>query len=209
MQIMSEINVLIVEDEPMVAEDIAEALNNNDFKVSAVVYNEKAALEELKKNTPDIVLLDINLKKGNEGIFIAEEINRTYHIPFVYLTAYSDKATLEMIQHTDPSGYLVKPFTEKGLFAALQLALLSHGKKLKNSFNMPDLGKLNPKLSTPLSDREYELLGKIFDGLTTKEIANTLFISISTVKTHIRNIYLKLDVYSRTAALARIREIMN
>lgn len=205
---MSEVNVLIVEDEPMVAEDIAEALNNIDFKVSAVVYTEKGALEELKNNTPDIVLLDINLKKGNEGIQIAEEINRRYHIPFVYLTAYSDKATLEMVQHTEPSGYLVKPFSEKGLFAALQLALLSHGKKLKNSFTIPDLGKLNSKLSSPLSEREYELLQKIFDGLTTKEIAASLFIATSTVKTHIRHIYLKLDVYSRTGAVARVRDLV-
>lgn len=204
---MSEVNVLIVEDEPMVAEDIAEALNNIDFRVSAVVYTEKAALEELKNNTPDIVLLDINLKKGDEGIHIAEEINRLYHIPFVYLTAYSDKATLEMVQHTEPSGYLVKPFTEKGLFASLQLAMLSHGKRIKNSFSIPDFGKLNSKLPSPLSDREYELLQKIFDGLTTKEIAACLFIAVSTVKTHIRNIYLKLDVYSRTGAVARIREL--
>lgn len=205
---MSEINVLIVEDEPMVAEDIAEALNNIDFKVSAVVYSEKAALEELKNNTPDIVLLDINLKKGNEGMLIAEEINRKYQIPFVYLTAYSDKATLEMVQHTDPSGYLVKPFTEKGLFASLQLALLTHGKKIKTAFTMPELSKLNKKIPIPLSDREYEMLQKIFDGLTSKEISNNLFISVSTVKTHIRNIYLKLDVYSRTAALAKVRYLI-
>ncbi|MCX6317091.1 MAG: response regulator [Bacteroidetes bacterium] len=205
---MSEINVLIVEDEPMVAEDIAEALNNIDFRVSAVVYTEKAALEELEKNRPDIVLLDINLKKGNEGIHIAEEINRLYHIPFVYLTAYSDKATLEMAQHTEPSGYLVKPFTEKNLFAALQLGLLAFGKKMKHVFLLPEINRINQKLASPLSEREYEMLEKIFEGLTTKQMAAQLFIAVSTVKTHIRNIYLKLDVYSRTGAVARIREMM-
>lgn len=204
---MSEINILIVEDEPMVAEDIASALNNIDFKVSAVVYNEKAALEELKSNTPDIALLDINLKKGDEGIRIAEIINKQYRIPFVYLTAYSDKATLEMAQHTEPYGYLVKPFTEKNLFATLQLALLNHGKKIKDSFLLPGLDKINNRLTDSLSDREYEIIQKIFEGNTTKQIAELSFIAVSTVKTHIRNIYIKLDVISRTGAMARIREL--
>ncbi|MBK9937978.1 MAG: response regulator [Chitinophagaceae bacterium] len=205
---MSEVNVLIVEDEPMVAEDIAEALNNIDFKVSAVVYTEKAALEELLQNTPDIAILDINLKNGKEGIQIAEEINRRYHIPFVYLTAYSDKQTLEMAQHTQPAGYLVKPFTEKNLFATSQLALLNHGRRLKDNFSLPALDKINTKLTAPISDREYELLAKIFEGLTTKQMAEQLFIAASTVKTHIRNIYLKLDVINRSGAIARIRELM-
>ena len=205
---MSEVNVLIVEDEPMVAEDIAEALNNIDFKVSAVVYSEKAAMEELLQNTPDIVLLDINLKNGKEGIQIAEEINHRYHIPFVYLTAYSDKLTLEMAQNTQPAGYLVKPFTEKNLFATLQLALLNHGKRLKDKFSLPPVEKINSKLTAPISDREYDLLCKIFEGLTTKQMAEQLFIAVSTVKTHIRNIYLKLDVINRSGAIARIRELM-
>lgn len=205
---MSKAKVLIVEDEPMVAEDIAAALYRIGFVVSGVVYTEQAALEELRDNTPEIALLDINLKAGNEGIRIAEEINRLYHIPFVYLTAYSDKLSLEMAQHTQPSGYVVKPFTEKTLFANLQLALLNHEKKIKEQFSLPPLDKLNTKLLSALSEREYELLAKIFEGLSTKQIAEQLFIAISTVKTHIRSIYLKLDVSNRSGAIARIREIM-
>lgn len=205
---MSKAKVLIVEDEPMVAEDIAAALYRIGFVVSGVVYTEQAALEELRDNTPEIALLDINLKSGNEGIRIAEEINRLYHIPFVYLTAYSDKLSLEMAQHTQPSGYVVKPFTEKTLFANLQLALLNHEKKIKEQFSLPPLDKLNTKLLSALSEREYELLAKIFEGLSTKQIAEQLFIAISTVKTHIRSIYLKLDVSNRSGAIARIREIM-
>ncbi len=205
---MSEINILIVEDEPMVAEDIASALNNIDFKVSAVVYTEKAALEELQNNTPDLALLDINLKHGEEGIRLAEIINEKYRIPFVYLTAYSDKVTLAMAQHTEPYGYVVKPFTEKNLFATLHLALLNYGKKMKDTFLLPALDKINQRLVDSMSEREYEILQRIFEGHTTKQIADLSFIAVSTVKTHIRNIYLKLDVISRTGAIARIRELV-
>lgn len=73
---------------------------------------------------------------------------------------------------------------------------------------MPALDKINTKLTAPISDREYELLAKIFEGLTTKQMAEQLFIAASTVKTHIRNIYLKLDVINRSGAIARIRELM-
>ena len=66
----------------------------------------------------------------------------------------------------------------------------------------------NDKLNARLSDREYDLLAKIFEGLTTKQMAEQLFIAASTVKTHIRNIYLKLDVINRSGAIARIRELM-
>jgi LuxR family maltose regulon positive regulatory protein len=88
------------------------------------------------------------------------------------------------------------------------LALLNHGKRLKDNFSLPTLEKINCKLTVPISEREYDLLCKIFEGLTTKQMAEQLFIAVSTVKTHIRNIYLKLDVINRSGAIARIREIM-
>ena len=90
----------------------------------------------------------------------------------------------------------------------MQLALLNHGQRIKNNFSLPPLEKINDKLNARLSDREYDLLAKIFEGLTTKQMAEQLFIAASTVKTHIRNIYLKLDVINRSGAIARIRELM-
>ena len=95
---MSEVRVLIVEDEPLIAEDIATALANNDFNVSGIAYSMEDALDELKRNLPDLVLLDINLNGGEEGIEIAHEINARYSLPFVFLTSYSDKITLILSQ---------------------------------------------------------------------------------------------------------------
>lgn len=204
---MSEVRVLIVEDEPLIAEDIATALANNDFNVSGIAYSMEDALGELK-NLPDLVLLDINLNGGEEGIEIAKLINERYSLPFVFLTSYSDKITLLHAKNTEPAGYIVKPFTDAGLYATLEIALFNHTQKNKHLFPELTLEKINSVLTNKLSDREFEVTRLIYDGKTNNQIAETLFVSINTVKAHIKNIYMKLDADSRSTVLARLRELL-
>lgn len=202
---MSEVKVLIVEDEPIIAEDIATSLMNNDFDLAGIAYNKEDALLELKKNNADIVLLDINLNGGEEGIEIAEEINKTYHLPFIFLTSYSDKSTLLHAKNSQPAGYIVKPFTDAGLYACLEIALFNHAQKNNHLFPEITLEAINSKLENPLSDREFEVIKLIYDGKTNNQIAESLFVSINTIKAHIKNVYFKLDVGSRSTVLAKIR----
>lgn len=205
---MSDIRVLIVEDEPLIAEDIAQGLEKNEFLVSAVVYSKEDAIEQLNTNLPDMVLLDINLSGEMSGIKIAEKINTQYNIPFIFITSYSDKQTLEKAKFTEPSGYIVKPFNEASLYSTLEIALYNHAQKNKRKF--PDLSfdKINQHLGEPISEREFSLVQLIYDGKTNKQIADTLFISTNTVKKHINNTYLKLDASSRATSIARLRELM-
>lgn len=205
---MSTINVLIVEDEPLIAEDIAQAMEKNDFAVSAIVYSKEDAIEQLNTNLPDIVLLDINLSGEMSGIEIAEKINTVYNIPFIFITSYSDKKTLEKAKQTEPSGYIVKPLTEAGLYSTLEIALYNHAQKNKRKFPELALNKINQHLSDPVSEREFSLLQLIYNGKTNKQIADVLFISTNTVKKHINNTYLKLDASSRATSIARLRELM-
>lgn len=205
---MIEVKVLIVEDEPLIAEDIASSLKNNDFTVSAVVYSKNDALEELKSNMPDLVILDINLNGGEEGIEIATIINEKYLLPFVFLTSYSDKSTLLHAKNTQPSGYIVKPFSDAGLYATLEIAIYNHAQKNKQLF--PDLSPdiINGKLSMVLTDREFDVVKLIYDGKTNNQIAEDLFVSVNTVKAHIKNIHQKLDTDSRSTVIARLRQLM-
>ncbi|MBD0280268.1 MAG: response regulator, partial [Flavisolibacter sp.] len=92
---MSKVKVLIVEDEAIIAENIALYLDNNDFTVSGIAYDDEDALHELKCNTPDTVILDINLNSAKDGIALADYINTQYQLPFLFLTSYSDKETLQ------------------------------------------------------------------------------------------------------------------
>ena len=205
---MTEIRILIVEDEPIIAEDISSALEKNEYKVSAIVYDKEEALSELLKNTPDLALLDINLDGKQDGIEIAEIIARDHHIPFVFLTSYSDKGTLEKAKHTEPSGYIVKPFSEAGLYSTIEIALHNFAQKNKKEFPELSLHRINKSLPETISEREFELLQLIYNGNTNQQIADQLFISLNTVKKHINHMYLKLDSHSRSSTIVRIRELM-
>lgn len=205
---MADVRILIVEDEPIIAEDIASLIEKNDFIVSAIVYTKANALQQLDANLPDLVLLDINLNGEMDGLLIAEKINEEFNIPFVFITSYSDKATLEKAKYTEPSGYIVKPFNEAGLYSTLEIALYNHAQKNKLKFPLLTLEKINKNLTDPVSEREFTLLQLIYDGKTNKQIAEMLFISLNTVKKHINNTYLKLDASSRATAIVCLRRLM-
>jgi DNA-binding NarL/FixJ family response regulator len=205
---MSAIRILIVEDEPLIAENIAMYLNNHDFTVSGIAYDDEEALKELKTNPPDAVLLDVNLESATDGIAIAEYINLHNRVPFVYLTSYSDKSTLERAKNTNPAGYIVKPFNEQTLYTTLQIAMSNFSKQ--NNQHVPSLSitRINKQLPDPLSEREFEVLQLIYEGKTNQQICEALFISMNTVKRHVTNAYFKLDVNSRASAISFVRSLM-
>ncbi len=205
---MNEIKVLIVEDEPVIAQNISMYLNNNDFMVSGIAYDDEEAFSQLATNTPDAVVLDINLESTISGIEIAQHINRDYKIPFIFLTSYADKETLGKAKKVEPSGYIVKPFNEKTLLATLEIAISNYASK--NNYQVPelDIKKINRHLLSPLTDREFDVLQQIYLGKTNNQMAETLFISVNTVKAHIKSGYLKLDAGSRSIAIKRLRELM-
>lgn len=197
-----------MEDEPIIAEDIAALIERNDFVVSAIVYTKENALQELQINLPDLVLLDINLNGAMDGLLIAEKINEQFNIPFVFITSYSDRSTLEKAKYTEPSGYIVKPFNEAGLYSTLEIALYNHAQKNKLKFPPLSLQKINKGLQDFVTEREFTLLELIYEGKTNKQIAELLFISLNTVKKHITHTYLKLDASSRASAIACLRRLM-
>ena len=137
---ISKIKILIVEDELIIAEDLRDTLESMHYEVVGVAYNMARAIHLIEKNHPDIVLLDIMMNGVDVGISIAEEININYKIPFIFVSAFSDRATLERAKTTNPSAYLVKPFQEKSIFAAIELAISKHtyhhgNEKLRSEYN--------------------------------------------------------------------------
>ena len=205
---MSELKILIVEDEPVIAENIAMYLNNYDFTVSAIAYDDDEAISQLKHNTPDAVILDINLESQMNGIQIADHINKHYQLPFLFLTSYADRETLEQAKTVEPWGYIVKPFNEKTLLASLEIAISNFAQRSNQQVPQLRLSKINRHLISPLSEREFDVLQLIYAGKTNQQIAAAIFVSVNTIKKHIQNAYLKLDVASRATVIARLREFM-
>jgi PAS domain S-box-containing protein len=132
---MSQAQVMIVEDEIIVAEDIQRSLKNLGYRISSIVSSGNKAIEDAEKYHPDIVLMDIVLKGDMDGIEAAEQIHFRFNIPVIYLTAYSDEEMLERAKITEPFGYIIKPFNERELHTNIEVALYKYKmeKKLMES----------------------------------------------------------------------------
>ena len=205
---MTEVRILIVEDEPVIAENISLYLNNADFIVSGIAYDAEEARYQLEYNTPDAVLLDINLESEEDGISLAEFINQHFKIPVLFLTSYSDKSTLDRAKTVESWGYIVKPFEEKALLASLEMAIANYTKHTNRLAPQLIFDKINLHLLSPVSEREFEVLQAIYEGKTNQQIADELFVSINTIKKHINSAYLKIDAATRTKAIARLLHFM-
>ncbi|MCF8361359.1 MAG: LytTR family transcriptional regulator DNA-binding domain-containing protein [Prolixibacteraceae bacterium] len=117
------VKVLIVEDEFMIAEDIAMRLDDFGYEVVNTVSNAKQALDIIEKNPVDLALLDINISGPVDGIQLASVIQKKYNIPFIYLTSLASKAVVERAQKTLPSAFLLKPFNDRQVQIAIDMAL--------------------------------------------------------------------------------------
>jgi signal transduction histidine kinase len=120
---MTRARILVVEDERIVAKDISKRLSDLGYKVVASVSSGEAAIETAREAQPDLVLMDVQLKGQVDGIEAAEKIRLDYNIPVIYLTAYADENTLQRAKVTEPFGYIIKPFDERDLHAAIEIAL--------------------------------------------------------------------------------------
>jgi PAS domain S-box-containing protein len=119
---MEQKKVLIVEDERIVAVDIRRTLLSCGYSICGIASNAKEALEKFIHFHPDLVLMDIMLANQDDGIQIAEEIIKIKDVPIIFLTAFADDETLERAQKINPFGYIIKPFEERELQAALSMA---------------------------------------------------------------------------------------
>lgn len=117
------IEILIVEDEPIIADDLAMTLEKMSYQVMDIFDNAEDTLDFLKKNKPDLLLLDINIEGDKDGIELGTIINKEHKVPFIFLTSYYDSNTVERASKADPHGYLVKPFNDKDLQVNIELAI--------------------------------------------------------------------------------------
>ena len=120
---MTPARIMIVEDEQITATDIEDILTQLGHRVVAVATAGEAALADAEALRPDLVLMDIRIKGKTDGVEAARKIRERLDIPSIFLTAHADDATLERAKLAEPLGYLVKPFQESELQAAIQIAL--------------------------------------------------------------------------------------
>ncbi|HWR33190.1 MAG TPA: response regulator [Chitinophagaceae bacterium] len=116
------LRIMIVEDEPIISEEIAATVEDLGYVVASKVLHAKDATNVFHSCNPDLVLMDINLGPGKDGIQLATDFKAEKNIPLIFLTSYSDKSIIDRAKTVNPDGYIVKPFDEKDLQVAIEIA---------------------------------------------------------------------------------------
>ena len=121
--------ILVVDDETMIAEDLCESLQEAGYRVLTPAHSGPDALRKVQEESPDLVLMDINLKGDMDGINTTQAIQKIDDCAVIYLTANADSQTLQRAKMTNPFGYIIKPFRERELHAMVEISLYRHAQE--------------------------------------------------------------------------------
>ena len=194
------IHIAIIEDDDTIRTGYEYLLNAvPDYNVTGVYNSYEKACLDIEEKTPDILLLDIQLP-GINGIEAILKLKKIQGLKIIMLTAYEDPELIFQALSNGASGYLNKNIPASKLIESIK-DIIEGGGTLSANVARLVIQAFQKNTNSPLTKRESEILQLIADGKSRTIIAKELFIDLETVKTHIKNIYLKLDVHSRADAI--------
>ncbi|MDJ0357785.1 response regulator transcription factor [Paenarthrobacter sp. PH39-S1] len=196
------ISVLLVDDHMVVRAGLKSLLDSQpDLRVVAEAATGELGVEAAQLHGPDVVMMDLALGAGMDGIAAIAQIRRVRPAQAVLVfTTYDSDADLVRAVDAGAMGYLLKDSVPEEIFAAIRGAVAG-----RSVMSPPVASRLFHQMQHPeetLTAREAELLALLTQGLSNRELSKRLLISEATVKTHLAHIYAKLDVESRSAAVA-------
>ena len=202
------ISVSIIDDEKDLRESIATFINGSPgFRCVSAYGSADLALQRVPTDKPDVVLMDINMP-GMNGIECVERLKSAMsNVQIVMLTVYEDTDQIFRALAAGATGYLLKRSSPSKLLQAIR-EVHAGGSPMSNSIARKVVASFQKAKKTDekqphLSPREQTVLDCLAKGLTYKQIADQLEISIDTIRTHLRRVYEKLHVQSRTEAVAK------
>lgn len=139
-QLDFKIKILVVEDEVLLAQDIALRLNKANYEVIGIAESANQAIALLIKTADvHIILIDIMIKGDKDGIELAQLINESFSIPFIFLTSHADLKVVERAKRVNPSAYLLKPFNDRQISIAIELALTNFSKQSRGHEELKEI----------------------------------------------------------------------
>ncbi len=200
------IHVVLIEDDATIRDGITFLINNtSEFKVVGQYGSYDAAAKTITDLMPDIILLDIELPGMNGLDAIPDLLKKVPSAHIIILTVYENEQTIFKALRNGASGYLTKNMSTSKITDAMR-EVITGGAPMSPGIAKMVIQSFQKNPETPLTKRETEVLENVAQGKSRTKIARDLFIDLETVKTHIKSIYLKLDVNSKDEALRIARQ---
>lgn len=198
--------IIIIEDDPDIRRSFELIINGSDkFQVFQSYGNAEDAVKEVQKVKPDICMVDLELP-GMNGIEAIREIKERFPTAeCVIVTVYEDTDMVFEGLKAGASGYIIKNANYMEIIQALE-EVLKGGAPMSSRIARMVIDNFHVNPHSPLSQRETEVLKLIAEGKSYSQISEELFISKETSKSHIKNIYAKLNVNSKSDAISRARK---
>lgn len=208
----SALRVLVVEDERLVADDECAVLTAAGYFALPPVTAARAAESAVETGRPDVVLVDIALDRGNDGLALGARLRSRFGVPIVIVSAHSDPSTLKRAAAIAPDGFVVKPFIPEQLVATVTAALSrtasnrnaagpapTNGERREDALDRRGANVRGLDLLTP---RERDVLEALLTGRRIRGIAAARGLSTHTVRNHVKAILFKLEVHSQEELIA-------
>jgi DNA-binding NarL/FixJ family response regulator len=202
------VKILIYEDNADFREALVQLINTgSDYVCVGAFYNCSQVIRQIRELKPDIILMDIEMPDSNglEGLVQIRSIDP--EVKIIMLTVFDDNKNVLDAICAGASGYILKKHAFKKLFPAID-EVMEGGAPLSANVSKMILDHIHrtgspSEADSKLTTREKEILYELVKGNSFKIIASNLSLSLETVKTHIKNIYLKLQVHTQTEAVAK------
>jgi DNA-binding LytR/AlgR family response regulator len=189
-----QIQVLIVEDEFIIADYIQGCLVNLGYEVAGICSTYNEAVTALQNYQPDIAIIDITIKGEKDGIDIANHIAQSMDIPFIFASSHGDKSTIDKAKQTRPAAYLIKPFTEEDLYAVIETALVNFSNQKIKTEQEEEIIIINDGFFIRHKNRFIKIL---LEELIYAE-ANDNYVNLFTADTH----------YTLKTTLLKLQEVL-
>lgn len=206
---MNKLRVLLVDDEPLLLESLEIILRFHNMEIAGMAHDGQEALALLAETACDIALVDLNMK-GMGGIELISHVKMTYpDMKILVLTTFYDDKSITQAIANGADGYLLKDSGKDAILGAIEQIM--GGRNVIDSKVMQRLAALmgdksrQSSLLDGMTSREQEICTLLAQGLTNKQIADTLYISEGTVKNYISAIYDKTGIHDRAKLIVAIR----
>lgn len=202
---MTNIRLLIADDHEVVRQGLLGLLQGTEIEVVAEADTPAAAIELTRQHQPDVALIDIRMVDGGDGLTVLETIQRDLpETRVIMLSAFDNPTYIARANALGAAEYLLKGCSREQLLETIRSVAVStrptaHGELRKVAGTMATREK-SGEADASLTERETQVLRHLALGLSNKEIAKSLSISVETVKEHVQHVLRKIDVHDRTQA---------